>query len=221
MTACILWLACFYFHKYLLRWDTLLGTYCVQLCARCCGAEEDRFSILEVLPAYWNRQFYVISLNPELCGLFCGSRGYSIDGEVRVDGQVIANPSWELTCTKHSANQPWPHSILTQFGQVAAIINSVLCTRKLWDREVKYLHHDGKRQAQEMCPGLWTWTWRACVFSAKTLERLGHRGCASLSFQPRASTLQPHWPPALTWAHHVASSLWGFISASDALAISA
>lgn len=55
------------------------------------GAEEDRVSILEVLPAYWNRQFNTISLNPELCGLFCGGHEYSIDGEVRVDGQVIAN----------------------------------------------------------------------------------------------------------------------------------
>lgn len=89
-----------HFHKYLLRLDIILGTYCVQLYARYCGTKECKFSSLTV---YCNRKFYTISLNPELCGLFCEGHRCSIGGEARVDQKVIANVSWELTRTKHSA----------------------------------------------------------------------------------------------------------------------
>ena len=141
------------------------------MCSSVLGAEgleqTGSLSLRSLLLILWEK-FYQISLNPDLCGLFFKGHCCSFDG---VDRKVIS-------FLRASLYQASAHSILTPFCKETAIIIPVLYTVKLWHGKLKYLHHDGERQTQEVHPGLWIC--RAHALNAEAAERLVCKCCTSI-----------------------------------------
>lgn len=84
------------------------------------------------------------------------------------------------------------------------MIIPVLYTVKLWHGELKYLHHDGERQTQEVHPGLWIAEpmllmlrlqrdWFAKAAPPSSISPLPHLPCVSTPYT--------HWLLAVTGAH--------------------